>query len=196
MTAIRSACSLPGVLLVLFTVGASVTAGQQYPAPQLPERYTAFAVNLGNIGTSSPMPLDITVTRWTTPAERELLLTALREKGQDALRDAMQKMPSVGTISTPGSLAYDFRYASQEITKQGVRRIVLLTDRPIEAGEAMTRPRSIDYPFGSIELLVDVNGRGKGTFSIATKLAMLDDLLILEGLADRPVDLNDVRRRK
>jgi hypothetical protein len=111
------------------------------------------------------------------------------------VRDAMQKMPAVGTLSTPGSLAYPFRYSSQEITKKGERRIILMTDRPVQAWEAMNRPFSIDYPFTSVELLVDSSGRGKGTLSIASKLTLMDNLLIVEGLADRPVDLNGVKRR-
>lgn len=186
---------LAAVLLGLSAILPCPKVAGQEPPVKLPEEYTAFAVNLGNVGSTVPTPLDIRITRWTTAAEMETLMTALRGKGPDALRNAMQKMPSVGTISTPGSLAYHFRYSNQEMTKNGLRRIILMTDRPIDAWEAMNRPYSIEYPFASIEMMVDSSGRGRGTLSIATKLVVLDNLLIVEGLADRPVDLNNVRRR-
>ena len=56
------------------------------------------------------------------------------------------------------------------------------------------RSHSLDYPFSAIELLLDDSGRGKGSLWIAAKLTLLDDLLIVDNYADRPVTLNDVRR--
>ena len=106
----------------------------------------------------------------------------------------MRRGPSIGSIRTPTSLAYDFRYAVQERTRDNLRRIVLLTDRPMEFAERSQRPQSVDYPFSAIELLVDDSGRGKGSLWIAAKLTMLDDLLIVDNYSDRPVDLLDVRR--
>jgi hypothetical protein len=171
--------------------GAALVAAQ---APQLPESFTTNAINMSLIGNPYPTPLDITITRWTSAAEQERYTSILRGKGGDALAEALRRGPSIGFIRTPTSLSYDFRYAVQERTKNNERRIVLLTDRPLEFGELADRSRSLEYPFSAIELLVDDSGRGKGRLWIAAKLTLLDDLLIIDNYADRPVDLNDVRR--
>jgi hypothetical protein len=159
------------------------------------EIFTAFAVNMSNIGSTTPTPLDITITRWTTVAEQERLTSILGGKGQSGLVDAMQKTPSIGSIRTPTSLSYDFRYATQERTRDGRRRIILVTDRPIDYWEVVDRPPTIDYPFAAIELLVDDYGKGTGSLWIAARLTLLDNLLIVDNYANRPITLNDVHHR-
>lgn len=163
--------------------------------PALPEAFTATAINMSAIGSTVLTPLDITLTRWTSAAEQERFISILRGRGGDALAEALRKAPSIGSIRTPTSLAYDFHYAVQERTRDNERRIILVTDRPIEFAEMIDRPLSLEYPFSAIELLLDDSGRGKGSLWIAAKLTLLDDLLIVENYADRPVTLNDVRRR-
>src|SRR3990172_670377 len=170
---------------------AAALGGAPRPAaqarPPLPETFTANAINMSAIGSAVPTPLDITITRWTTAAEPERAIAILRDRGGDALAEALRKGPSIGSIRTPTSLAYDFRYAVQERTRGGERRIILVTDRPIEFAEMINRSRSLDYPFAAIGLLVDDTGRGKGRLWIAAKLTLLDDLLIVDNFADRPV---------
>lgn len=165
-------------------------------SPALPETFTANYVNMSGIGGTVPTVVDIKITGWTSAADQEKYLSVLRGKGGDALAEALRKGPSIGSIRTPTSLAYDFRYAVQERTRDNLRRIVLLTDRPMDFDERAQRPHSVDYPFSAIELLVDDSGRGKGSLWIAAKLTMLDDLLIVDNYSDRPVDLVDVRRAR
>jgi hypothetical protein len=163
-----------------------------------PEKFTAFAINASNI---TPRPqtssVDITINRWSTEADRERLLEILKSKGQDALLDALQKMPVVGYINTPGSLRYDLHFARQVPQPEGGRRIVLGTDRYIGSWEAANRPRTVDYPFTIIELQVDKAGNGKGWASLYTKVTATDDGNIeLENFANEPVMLNDVKLAK
>lgn len=181
-------------LVVLAVTLAAVQGVAQTGASPPPEKFTANAVNMSNIGSRNPTPLDITITRWTSVAEQERLISILRAKGQDGLVGALQQTKSIGTIRTPTSLAYDFRYAVQERTRSGERRIILVTDRPVEFAELYDRSRTLDYPFSAIELLLDDSGRGKGSLWIAAKLTLLDDLLIVDNYADRPVTLLEVRR--
>jgi len=179
--------------LTLAVATAALVGAQS--GPPLPESFTTNAVNMSGIGSTSPTPLDITITKWTTPAEQERYISILRGKGGDALAEALRRGPSIGSIRTPTSLSYDFRYAVQERTRDNLRRIILLTDRPMEFAELYVRSRSVDYPFSAIELLVDDSGRGKGSLWIAAKLTLVDDLLVLDNYSDRPVDLHDVRRK-
>src|SRR5205823_11670570 len=137
-----------------------------------PEHFTAFAVDMSNTARTgrNSTTVDIVVNRWSSDADRDRLLTILREKGQDALLDALQKLPVVGYINTPGSLRYDLHFARQRPEPEGGRMIFLMTVRYIGAWEAANRPRTMDYPFMLIQLKVDKNGNGQGSASIYTKI--------------------------
>lgn len=182
-------------LLALAAATSLASPGAAQTRAATPEAFTANAINMSMIGNRTPTPLDITITSWTSVADQERFISILRGKGGDALAEALRQASSIGSIRTPTSLAYDFRYAIQERTKDNLRRIILLADRPMEFAELVDRSHSVEYPFTAIELLVDDTGRGKGNLWIAAKLTLLDNLLILDNYADRPVTLTDVRPR-
>ncbi|MGE5277460.1 MAG: hypothetical protein ACM3SU_10735, partial [Acidobacteriota bacterium] len=63
------------------------------------ETFRAFAASLG---TGRASAVDITINRWSTDEEREMLLTTLQEFGPDKLLDALMKIrPPVGYMRTP-----------------------------------------------------------------------------------------------
>jgi hypothetical protein len=160
------------------------------------EKFTAFAVDIGTMAPrATASPVDITISRWSTDAERDRLLSIFRDKGQDALLDALQKLPVVGYINTPGSLKYDLHFAWQRPEAEGGRMVFLMTDRYIGAWEARNRPRTIDYPFTLIQLNVDKNGAGEGKASVYTRITEAKDGTIeLENFSSQPVMLNQVRK--
>ena len=161
-----------------------------------PEKFTAFAVDVSNITPRArTTPVDITINRWSSDADRDRLLDILRTNGQGALLDALQKMPVVGYLTTPGSLRYDLHFARQRGEAEGGRAIFLLTDRYVGSWEAANRPRTIDYPFTLIKLQVDKDGNGDGNATIYTKITAKDAGTIeLENYTNQPVTLNHVRR--
>jgi hypothetical protein len=160
-----------------------------------PEKFTAFAIDISNIAPRArTSPVDIEIKRYSTDVERDRLLEVFRAKGQDGLLSALQKLPKVGYINTPGSLSYDLHFARQRPEPDGGRMIFLMTDRYIGGWEAANRPRTIDYPFMLIQLKVDKNGRGEGTASIYTKITETNGGVIeLENFANQPVMLKDVK---
>ena len=163
-----------------------------------PEKFTAFAVDISNTAPrANSSVVDIQINRWSTDAERDQLLKVFREKGQDALLSALQKLPVVGGIRTPGSLNYDLHFAMQKPEAEGGRMVFLMTDRYIGAREAMNRPRTMDYPFTLIQLQLDKDGKGVGKASVATKITQeVDGTIELENFSSLPVMLNDVRPAK
>ena len=72
---------------------------------------------------------------------------------------------------------------------------MLATDRPVGFAEAATNSRTMDYPFTLVELRLDKDGHGEGKLSVATKLTLNDNVLVIEDYADQPVMLTDVRKR-
>src|SRR5215210_5724145 len=114
--------------------------------------------------------LILTVNRWNTQAERDDLFTLLREKGASALLDRLRRVKSVGTLRTPNSVGYDLRLALEEPGKDGGRRVLVVTDRPVGFAEATNRPPSIEYPFTVIDIQMPPTGFGQGTMSVAAKI--------------------------
>jgi hypothetical protein len=177
------------------TLAFSVAAPSAQSNMAKPEKFTAFAVDISNTAPrSNATAVDIQINRWSTDAERDQLLQVFREKGQDGLLAALQKLPVVGGIRTPGSLNYDIHFARQRAGAEGGRELFLMTDRYISAWEAMNRPRTIDYPFTLIQLTLDKNDRGVGKASIATQITQdPDGTIVLENFSSQPVMLNDVK---
>jgi hypothetical protein len=162
-----------------------------------PERFTAFAVNMGSPGRGGADTVEIVVERWSTDKERDKLMKALVEKGPEKLLDVLQDLPRVGYFRTPNSIGYDLHYARKAPLPEGGERIVLLTDRYIGFWEAANRPRTIDYPFTLIELHINRDGEGEGKMSIATKIRFDKEAntIELENYQTQPVLLKSVRRQ-
>ena len=161
-------------------------------------RYSALAVNMGAAGVGAAGTINLTVTRWSTEAEREKLTTVLLEQGPDKLLSVLQDMPRIGSISSTGNIGFDLRFAHHEPAPGGGERIVLLTDRPVSFWEARANPRSMDYPFTLVELRLNSQGEGEGKLSAATKI-MADKenkTVVLENWAAQPVMLTTVKRAK
>src|SRR5580693_691438 len=106
-----------------------------------PEEFTAGAIDINHGRTGQ---IQITVKRWSTPAERETLVGALLQKGPDGLLKSLQDMRPVGTIRTPDTLGYDLHYAAERPGVDGGRDVVFATDRPVSFWEAVNRPRLSD----------------------------------------------------
>jgi hypothetical protein len=186
-------------LATLVLSGLSTVAVAQRADNALPLELTAVAVGTGGARTRPvASQVDIRITRWSTPGETERLLTTLKERGPEALLDAVRDERSVGTIRTPGNLAYDLRYAHEEMLGDGMRRIVLITDRPISMWEAVNRPRTIDYPFTFIELRLSNRGEGEGKLNLAARIDVSRNgrTVELENYDTQPIHLNEVRRAR
>ena len=167
---------------------------------------TAFAVNMSNIGTGSNAQVQIYVDKWSTAAERELLLTTMVEKGPEALLKALQKQSIKGRFQIPalrGSdphnlrLGLQLRYAWQAPLPEGGRRIVLAADRYIGMAEAQQQPRTIDYPFTLFEIRVNKDGEGEGKLAYATKIRFDKDkkVMEIENYSSEPVRLNNLKMK-
>jgi hypothetical protein len=189
------------------TVALAIVAGFLFAGPAQaqdkkeekpkPYRFTAFAINMG----SGPRAgvVDIVLERLTTDEERQGLIAAFVEGGQDSLLKALQKVrPRVGFIRTPNSLGYDLQYAYRFANSDGTSRIIIGTDRPINFWEASRQPRTIDYPFTIIEMRLDAKGEGEGRMAAGTKISKSKDgkTIELENYGISPVALNEIKLQK
>ena len=191
-----------GALVTALILAVVPLAGRQTSGEKL--EITAFAVNMSNIATGANAVVQIDINSWSTPEERQKLITTMQEKGPDALLRELQRMPSRGRFRIPGlqgpdphqlRLGHDLRYTWQTPDGDGGRRIVIATDRYIGFAEARNQPRSIDYPFTLFEMRVDKDGRGQGKVAVATKIEFdkKKNAIVLENYASEPVRLNEIK---
>jgi hypothetical protein len=160
-----------------------------------PEHFSASYVD---INTGRTGPVEIAITRWSTPTERTALQQTLFKKGQDALLGALRDMRSVGRIYTPGSIGYDLRFAEQRTLPEGGREFIFATDRPMSFWELTNQPRSSQYPFTWVQFRVGPDGKGEGKIAVAARITgeEADDLIEVEDFAIQPVRLQNIRSRK
>jgi hypothetical protein len=105
----------------------------------------------------------------TSDSEAANYLNTLQERGQDALLDAIRKN-DLGNISLGAQIGRTIN-AVRIDDVGGKKRIRAVLERWIGFGELRGGYRSVDYPFGYIELLVDPRtGKGEGTFIPAAKI--------------------------
>jgi hypothetical protein len=173
------------------------------------ESFQAFAVAMG---TSNPpivpsgrsTTIRITITRWSTPEERNALLAQLIENGQEALVEALQKQEETGFVQATGRAAARkpfpserLRYAFQFPGEEGRRRIVLALDRPISMWQAVNQPRWRDYDLTFIVLDVDAEGKGEGQLAMGVQMGVNKEekKLVIENFGTEPVRLTNVRKQ-
>jgi hypothetical protein len=191
--------------VLCFSAPVATPRAQEPELPSLPLRLSAFAVNMSTVQAGrNTAVMDLRITRWSTPGEREKLIKTAVEKGQDALLRELQRMPNHGKISIPGwqgpdphnaRLGWTLHYAFATPGEDGGLRIGIATDRYIGMWEARNSPRTIDYPFSLIEIRLDRGGKGVGKMAVATKIDFdkKKNQLVLENYASEPVRLNEVK---
>ena len=194
-----------GLALLLSSAPVATPRAQEPELPVLPLRLSAFAVNMSTVQAGrNTAVIDLRITRWSTPAEREKLINIAVEKGQDALLRELQRMPNHGKISIPGwqgpdphnaRLGWTLHYAFATPGEDGGVRIGIATDRYIGFWEARNSPRTIDYPFTLLEIRLDRDGKGVGKMAVATKIEFdkKKKQMVLENYASEPVRLNEVK---
>jgi len=210
---------LPALALSMAMGCASTPTSGVQPDGSFRETFEAFAVSMGTshppiVPTGSNAVVQINITRWTTPEEREMLLNQLIENGQAALVTALQNQEETGWVlnrsrtagsSTARSSAargtsapsQRLRYAWQTEKAGGRRRIVAALDRPISFSEATRQPRWRDFDVTLIVLDVNKKGEGEGQLAMGVRLAFEPETknLTIENYGSEPVRLNSVRRR-
>jgi hypothetical protein len=201
---VRRMAILGFVLILVAPLGAqepATAAGSPSEAPTKkdPLRFSAFNVSMptGVAGVT-----EITIERWTTTAERTRLLGLVEtakygEGGQRKLLDALQTIdPRVGFIRTPNSIGWDLRYAVENTLPDGIRQIVIATDKPVSFAAAASGSRAMDYPFTLIEMRMKPNEKGEGKMLAATSITVKNGRLELENYGQEPVRLTEITEKQ
>lgn len=116
----------------------------------------------------------MSVTGVTPQADAQRYLSILDKSGQNALMEAIDSN-DLGRFALTGSIGRPLNAVVID-QHEGETRIRAVFQRWLGFGELRRGYRSIDYPFGYVEIRVDPRtGKGDGTFIPAARIRFDDD---------------------
>jgi hypothetical protein len=179
------------------------------PAPaqeqkQKSEKFSALAhmphgAGPAMVGAGARVNVDLWVESYTSDAEAKSMAGALVEGGPDALLKLLEKAKTIGKIRLTGRAGfYDFKLIRSHQTENG-RRIYAVGDRPVGFLEVYAGNRSLDYPFGILQLELKKNSKGReegtGALIYSAKIKVLEGNSIdVESYGIGPIQLLGVRK--
>lgn len=148
--------------LSLFVLSAHAQAGATYTGTVL-----SYGTGLNTRTVTQPFTLNI--NGYTSDEQAQRYLNVLQEKGQDALLDAINDQ-ELGRFSIGANVGVPINVV-RETTFDGKRRLFIVFQRWTQFAELRYGYRSLDYPFGVIELVIDERtGKGEGTYIAAAHI--------------------------
>ncbi len=133
------------------------------------EVYTGTVIGVGGPLGGVSRPLTLEIDSYTSKAESSRAVAVLAEDGQDRLLKELEGK-RLGYFSLGGQLGPDLNFVQETRAADGRRRITILFARWMNLYELRTGARSEDYPFSYLELFIDANGKGEGTFIPAARV--------------------------
>jgi hypothetical protein len=126
----------------------------------------AEVIDATAMGTSTQMgktvSVKVTIYRYSSQADRQILVDAFKKNQSQGLVDALSKMNAVGRIAITGTLGYDLSYIALIPSPAG-RKIRFAANRQIRFAEAYNAGRSTGYDLTAGEF--DLNDSDKNKSS-------------------------------
>lgn len=153
------------LFLAFFTFGSANVNAQSR------ERLTGTLIYYGTGFSTRTITTNFTldIKGYTSDEQAQNYLTILKDKGQDKVLDAIDDM-ELGRFSVDSNIGVPVNVV-RESDENGNRRIFVVFKRWTQFAELRFGYRSLDYPFGVIELYIDPKtGKGEGTYIAAAKV--------------------------
>ena len=155
-------------LLLVLGITSLLPASLAQEEKQQPEHYSAVAMGTGGSVGGKTMQFDFRITKYTSDEELNNFAEILKEKGQDALRRALEKQ-DVGRINPVGRTGNQIAVARKR--QEGSETVLtMVTARTMPFIELYQGGRSTDYPFGFLQVKLPANGPGTGQIMAAAKI--------------------------
>jgi hypothetical protein len=151
------------------------------------------------VGAGARATVDVRISGYTSDEQAKAMAGLLVNSGPEALLKALEKAKSIGKITLTGRVGfYDLKLIRSHRTPEG-RRIYAVGDRPIGFLEAYAGNRSMDYPFGILQIDLKPNKKGReegeGALIYSAKIKVLDGKSIdVESYGIQPIRLMGVRK--
>jgi hypothetical protein len=157
---------LTAILFLTLFAFASVNANAQGK-----ERFTGTVVYYGSGLSTRTVTTNFTldITGNTSDAQAKNYLSILKDKGQEQVLETIDDM-ELGRFSVGANVGVPVNVV-RERDENDNRRIFVVFKRWTQFAELRYGYRSLDYPFGVIELFIDPRtGKGEGTYIAAAKV--------------------------
>ena len=172
-----------GLFAVLFVGAAGATAEEQIYEATMTARRGLSKIEAG---------LTITVTEFSTEEDGNRLDAILQEQGSAAFFEALRESDR-GVASVRGGPTAKICYVRVRPGDNG-SRVIILTDGPIYFPQDERQQISTDV-IGVIQILLNAQGRGRGSIAEATKVRMTGEgSFEVEASQVAPVDIENVRQ--
>lgn len=186
MRLLRSLFFFAAVILLSFA--PSIKAQSQ-------EVYTGTIVGVGGRLGGVSRPFTLTLNGHTADGAAEHAVATLAEGGQDRLLSEIRNN-NLGRFSIGGEVGRQVNFVVEEKMSNGDRKLTILFERWLNLYEVRYGARSTDYPLSYVELIVDRNGHGQGTFIPAARVRFnKKNEVEIENLGIYPARLSGVRMR-
>ena len=180
-------------LVVALAMIGMATSDVRPARAQAPQTYTATATVKTAGGATVTAPVTVTITRWTTDAERTKAIAALKQ-GEAALKTALAAMPETGTIQVGGRTTP--LHFARSMDTGGGKLVTLVATQPIAylgAGVPEQKPKTgYDFAFATFE----VGAGGKGTVGDLAPAAKLKvgtgDAVVVDDYGAEAVRLTNI----
>jgi hypothetical protein len=135
------------------------------------EVYTGTIVSYGSgfDTRTKTATFNLNINGQTADQQAQRFLNVLQENGQDRLLREIDNQ-DLGRFSVGARIGVPINVVRESII-DGKRRIFIVFRRTVHFAELRGGYRSVDYPFGVIELFIDPEtGKGEGTYIAAAKI--------------------------
>jgi len=161
--------NLRRMLLLVLAVVVSLSPIVSAQEKMTPEAYTGVAIGTGGAFAGRSVSFDFRITSYTTDDELASFAQLVKDKGQDALKDTLWKQDK-GRINLVATTGNDIAVARKR--QVGDKTIItIVTVRKMSFGELYNSGRSVDYPFGYLQVTLDATGKGTGQIMAAAKIS-------------------------
>lgn len=180
--------------LALLSVAAMLacTAVLQADTTAAVDRFTFTVAGAPQDGLTRDARFRVTINRWSTDEERQLLVGALNEPAR--LLDAFRNVGAIGYLQWPGGLEYSVRYARRTPRSDGGADVVLLLERPVWQWWDQNIKWQADQHFTVVQFRVGKDGKGEGRIAVGGGFKSDAQAGIIVTDTTRPPQLTDVRR--
>ena len=161
--------TLASLLLIALSTAAATAQSWKNEPPETFHINSQVTATAGGVASA----MDLRVERYTSDANHELLVTALKSGGYEAFVQALKKAPKIGVL-TIGKRSIDVRWGRASATGNGGRRIIAVTESPVYffgGGDVDAKPTA-GFDIGVIEFTIDSVGFGKGTMAGAARVKL------------------------
>lgn len=138
-----------------------------------PEIFRGIVIAMGTMATGANTSLNMHITDWTSPSQRQVLLNEIREPSGDdqGLFNVLRRQPEKGFLqirNTPGTIR--LKYAWQTVAEDGTRTITLIADNLLPILVASGTRRLSEQQYTIVRLEVDEDGRGTGSMAASASI--------------------------